>query len=262
MVERLRAEKEKMKSGAKGGNSGGFFKLPKTDDAEVRVRILPAKNYLNEDGTVNSEPDLFYKRFGTHWVNGKSIVCPKHTHGDACPICETVNDLYNSGNEEDLSAAKEFKVKKRNWINLVEVDASGVIQGEAKVYEFGPKLLNNILDWCCDDDYYDLSDPSKGYDYRIIKKKVENFPNYDSSKPAKNSTKIPKEVLKGLLDKAADLRAIVDKRVLTYDEIKAGFDLGGGAADAGTDQEDGPAEFIDNDDLLGKINARLNSDND
>lgn len=254
MIERLKEERERMMNKGKSNDGINWFKMPKTDDAEVKVRILPAKNYFNDKGKVNDEPNLFYKKFGVHWINGKKTVCPKHTHGEACPICETVNNLYNNGSEEDIATAKQFKVQKRHLVNLVTVNSDGSYSEDVHVYEFGPKILDNILGWCVDEDYYDITDPKEGYDYRIIKKKKDGFPNYDESKPVKNASAIPDAQLKTWLETSLDVHEFVDKQVKTYEEIKAAFNL--------DETVDEPAEEVDEDELLQRINRSLKSDDE
>lgn len=252
MKERLKQERNKMLNRGSGGTDM-FFKLPKTDEAEVKIRILPAKNWYdaNED-----EVNLFYKKFGIHWINGKRIVCPYVTHGDKCPICETVWELRKSTDEDDIETAKQFAAKKRHWANIVEVDDNENPVGEPKIFEFGVKLLTNIIEWCVDSDYDDLSDPEHGYTYRVIKKKVDGFPNYDSSKPMKNPHKIDEKVMRDLLEKCADIHQMIDNQVKSYDEIKAEFDLG---TPASYDDSDGDVEDVNADELLKKINERISA---
>ena len=251
MVDRLKEEAQKLKQ--KGGQkTDGFLKLPKTDDAEVKIRILPAKNFYS-----SSEPNLFYKQFGSHWYNGQNIKCPKLTFNKPCPICEAAKELRDSGDEESIEAAKEFAAKKRVWVNVVEVAADGTL-GNPKVFEFGPKLRDNILSWCVDDDYDDLSDPEKGYTFRVIKTKKDGFPNYDQSKPVKNSSSIKGEIV-DLLERSMDIHEFIDKSVKSYDEINAIFQLGGGTASTTTEED---TEEINHDELLAKINSRLKSDED
>lgn len=246
MLDRLREEQKKMRAKASGGGNDLFLKLPKSDEAEVKVRILPAKNFYTD-----ANPNLFYKKFGVHWINGKRILCPQYTLGDACPICETVRELQD-GSEEDINAAKDFRVKKRTWVNVVEVDKDGNY-GKPKIFEFGPKLLETILGYCVDEDYYDLSDPAKGYDFRIIKVKRDGFPNYDSSKPSKNSSAIKEDVMKEMLEAAPDIHAMIDSKITGYDEIRTAFEIGGSTPSTPED-----AESVDQDELLDRLNKKLN----
>jgi len=250
MIERLKAERERMK--AKGGSTGsdGFLKLPKDDDAEVRIRILPAKNWYDKGP---DDADLCYKRFGVHWINSQKVICPHQTFNEPCPICETVWELNKSTNEEDIATAKEFRVKKRHWINCVEVDNNNNIASEPKIYEFGVKLLENILAWSTDEEYEDLSDPKGGYTYRIIKTKKDGFPNYDGSKPVKNPAEIDEKTMKSLLEKSADIHSIIDKQVKTYDEIQSVFDLGGTTGE----NAESESEDVDQDELLARINKKI-----
>ena len=255
MIERLRAERERNRK--KGGGGSLYFKLPKDDEAEVRFRILPAKNFYDSDGEVNPEPDLFYKRFGLHWVHGSRIVCPRYTKSERCPVCEAVNELYNSDDPDDQAAAKEYRVKKRHYVNMVAIDDDGNYAESPQIFEFGIKLLDNMLEWCCDDEYYDLSDPDEGYDYRVIKRKKDGFPNYDNSKPVKNPSSIPKETMIDWLDKSVDIHAKIDEEVKTYAEIEAEFSF---STPANTGSSEPVAEDVDQNELLDRINSRLGSD--
>jgi len=246
MIERLRADRE----AAQSKGSSGFLKLPQ-EDCEIKIRVLPAVNYFSANGKVNKEADLFYKRFGVHWINGKRFLCPK-VEGDDCPICETVNELYASGTEEDVAIAKDIRMKKRHWVNIVELNEDGTYATTPKVYEFGVKLFDTMLDYCLDEDYDNISDPDVGYDFKIIKKKKDGFPNYDSSKPVKTSTAIDATALKDLLGKATDIHESIEKQMQTYDQIKAGLDL----TDV-PETELHESTDVNQDDLLKQLNSKL-----
>jgi hypothetical protein len=211
MLNKLKAMQQQRQNASKGGVSK-YLKLPQ--EGETVVRFLPAKG----------DPDaVFFKEFGEHWIeldSGKKtrVVCPKVTAQERCPICEAVNELYEAGDDESKETARQFKVKKQHYANVI---VRGQEDEGPKIYKFGIRLADRIVDDCVDEGV-NISDPTEGFDYRIIKQKVDGFPNYDRSKPTKNASSVADEV-DGWLAAADDIHALINSEVKSYDEIKALF---------------------------------------
>ena len=237
MMSKLKAFSERRKT-AQSGSGAGSDAFLKVDYGETKVRFLPDKN----------GKEIFFKEFGEHWVEKKPYICPKITNQDPCPICEAVNELYN-GTEEDVELARTFKARRQHYANLIVV---GKETEGPKVFKFGIKLADKLIEYSLDEDYYDLSDPEKGFNFRIDKKKKDSFPNYDSSKPVKDSTSLDPEDLKNWLNAAVDVVALVDDRVKPYDEIKASF-TGVSEHDDATDNI--PTESFNEKDFMSRVEA-------
>jgi phage FluMu protein Com len=205
-LEKLRQLAEKRNQQTRGKD-----RFWKPADGENVVRFLPAK-----DGE-----SIFFKEFGEHWVENKRYLCPKLTHGKACPICEAVNDLYNDGNEESTALARLYKGRKQNYANVI---IGGLEEEGPKVFKFGIKLQQRIVDDCIDEEV-DISDFEEGLDYRVIKKKLDGFPNYDSSRTAKakDNRELAADQLRDWLVQAEDLHDWIDSQVQTYAEIESEF---------------------------------------
>lgn len=204
MLDKLRAQKEKKSS----GNSDKYLKL---QEGETKVRFLPPKNPEN----------TFIKEFGEHWINGTRIVCPKHTNGGRCPICETVNDLYNAKDDQSTEIAREYKAKKQRYANVIE---RGNEEAGPKILKFGVKLGDRIVDDCLDEGV-DFSDPKDGHDYRVIKKVVAGqYPSYDSSRPERKASALDSDDFSKWMEDAIDIHEFVDNDVKSYNEIKAIFE--------------------------------------
>ena len=180
-------------------------------DGESIVRFLPAKNREN----------VFFKEFGEHWIDKKRYLCPKFTAGASCPICESVNSLYTAGDEESVAMARLYKARRQHYANVI---VAGKEEEGPKVFKFGIKLANRVVDECVDEEL-DISDLDNGLDYRIIRKKQDGYPNYDSSKAAKqkDNRKLTVEQVSAWYAKAEDLHTWIDSQLQTYEELEKSF---------------------------------------
>lgn len=115
--------------------------------------------------------DLFFTEGFVHFgvgPEGKTMVtCPK-TYGEneRCPICEYVDKLRKSKDEDDKKLASQLVRRKRDYMNVIDRDGDNE---EPKVLPCGPTVVKAILDVMCDPDYADVTDPKEGRDITISK---------------------------------------------------------------------------------------------
>ena len=143
---------------SKSGSSNDYDKLQ--PGKNIRRVLWPKGN--NE---------LFFTEGFVHFgvgPEGKTMVtCPKTWGEDErCPICEYVDKLRKSKDEDDKKLASQLVRRKRDYMNVIDRDGDSE---EPKVLPCGPTVVKAILDVMCDPDYADVTDPIVGRDVTISK---------------------------------------------------------------------------------------------
>ncbi len=239
MKSNLSALKEAWMNKKNGG--GGSFKYWKPrEDGRYIIRFLPPK-------TSNG---LFYKEVAQHKIGDNYFFCPK-IEGDNCPICTYYKGLYDKGDDASIALAKEIKPKKQFLYNIVvrkENEKDSEDPNKVQIYMSGKLVYDSLMDYFFDDDYGDLTDVEKGYDF-VLKKEPGDlgFPNYKNSKPRKDPSKLheDEDVAEKILSQTHDLDKEVEYKTAT--ELKSALDdfLGNkgevspkGASNKKTDDDD------------------------
>jgi len=86
----------------------------------------------------------------------------------------------------------------------------------------GKILYDTLMDYFFDDDYGDLTDVEKGYDFQIVKEQGDlGWPTYKKSKPRKTSSPLSEDedTIEKILSNVHDLDKEVEYK--SYDELKA-----------------------------------------
>ena len=145
--DKMRQKQKALQS--RDNNGKKFFWKPQ--DGEQTIRILP-----------DSDGDPF-KEFWFHYGIGDetAFLCPKKNHGEECVVCDFVQKLYNTRDEEDRKLANQTRAKQRFFSPVIVRGDEGEgprLWGYSRtVYE---KLLNLVLN----PDYGDITDPKEGTD--------------------------------------------------------------------------------------------------
>jgi len=203
-------------------------KFKKIFDQEInRKKVMDAKyadSDIKEEGDTfirilpSSDPEKhFFLKSGFHKIMGEYYNCPKEYKNAKCPICEYVSKLYKSQSAEDLELARELKKTKRFYYNVI---VRGFEDKGVRVHTSGIKLFEKIIGACANPDIGDISDINEGFDFKINRRKKDNFWNYDLSEAARRASPVStdpakiKEWMAGLFD--------LDKEVtlLSYTELK------------------------------------------
>ena len=134
-------------SKGKGGNQAKFWK-PQT--GTQTVRILPT-----DDG------DPFKAFFFHYGLGNESVLCPKHNFGEECKVCEFVSDLYNAGDEESKTLAKQL-VRKQRFFSPVLV--RGEEREGARIWGYSKTVYQTLLETVLNPEYGDITDTETGVD--------------------------------------------------------------------------------------------------
>lgn len=194
-IEKIKAKLNKIKDGGKSGGDNNFFT---PQEGKQMIRFLP---YESEQPITEG---LFYTETKTHFIedNGQKryIHCPYHQdNSQTCPICQVYFEMWNVANKlggptadkiKDL--ARSVKPRLRYFANILDREDDKV-----KIYSYGSKLQEKLLELILDEDVGDFTDFKTGRDIKLVKKTVDGkFPNYDSSMPDMKITPISEEAAK------------------------------------------------------------------
>ena len=150
----------------KGGDKRNFFWKPQ--DGEQTLRIVP-----DPDGDPFKE---FWFHYGV--ADEPGFLCPKKNHGDECPVCKFVSELYSTKDEEDRKMANQLRAKQRFFSPVI-------VRGEedkgVRLWGYSKTVYENLLNLVLNPDYGDITDPKNGTDLVIAygKKAGQMFPSTD-----------------------------------------------------------------------------------
>lgn len=208
-------------------NRDDRFWVPTRDKAGngyAVIRFLPG---LNTDGTPWIRYwDHAFKGPTGQWYIEKSLT----SIGQQDPVGETNAKLWNSGIESDKAIVRERKRNLRYVTNVLIISDPSAPENEGKVmlYRFGKKIFDKIMDAVIpqfpDETPVNPFDMWEGADFVLKIRKVEGYPNYDTS-----SFKAPSPLMGGddamlekVYNKQHDTSEWTDpKNYKTYDELKA-----------------------------------------
>ena len=145
---------EKMKQKQKAlqsrdGNGKKFFWKPQ--DGEQTIRILP-----DPDG----DP---FREFWFHYGIGDeaAFMCPKKNHGDDCPVCNFVQSLYSTRDDEDRQLANKIRAKQRFFSPVI---VRGDEREGARLWGYSRTVYERLLSLVLNPEYGDITDPKEGTD--------------------------------------------------------------------------------------------------
>jgi len=236
-IEDLRKKYEQINRKPGEGFSDKFYKF---EDGPQMVRVLPWKD----------DELPFYKESAIHRIDDKNHHCPKALKGDPCPMCDFVSTLYNAGDDNSVSLARQLKAGKRFYMNVVDRNDSKV-----KIMSVGVKLFSKILDSFFDEDYGDITDIAKGHDYKVVRDRSGQWPTYDKSapRPAKSEAGTDSEI-SAWLDERHDIHGFIE--AAEYETLKEMvMNVQGSAMEHRTDTGSTPTTTDDSDmDYLKHLN--------
>lgn len=202
-IDELRKKYNQINRVGTGENSDFLKKFLMMDEGTTTVRILPSKD----------EGEEFYAETGIHRINERNYHCPKAKGGN-CPLCDLSFKLWNTKDEGNMAIAREIKARKRFYLNAVERET-----GEVKILSVGIKLFSKILDCFFDEDYGDITSLAEGNDFKIVKDKSGQWPNYDKSAPKPNKSTAGSDAeVAAWMDELHDIQGLV--KVAEYEELK------------------------------------------
>jgi len=201
-LKKMRAKLDAMQS--KGKGSSNWWK---PSDGEQTIRIVP---------TPDGDP------FKEHWFhynvgNNAGFMCPKKNFGDDCPVCSFVDSLWkeaNKGDEESKKLARDMGAKQRFFSPVL-------VRGEEKegirIWGYGKKAYESLLQLVLNPDYGDITDPDAGTDLNIRYGKPAGaaYPVTDimpARKVSKICPDISSEECKELLDTLPDIDTLFERQ--------------------------------------------------
>jgi len=202
-IEELRNKYNQINKVPSKDNADFLKKFLMMEEGETIVRILPWKDDTQE----------FYSETGIHRINDRNYHCPK-VKGGECPMCDLSFKLWNTKDESNMDLARQIKARKRFYLNAVERAT-----GEVKILSVGIKLFSKILDCFFDDDYGDITDVAVGHDFKIVKDKSGQWPDYSKSAPKPKQTPLgsDKEIAE-YMDTLHDVHGLI--KVASYEDLK------------------------------------------
>ena len=202
-INELRKKYEQIQNAQQGGGNSDFLKkFFMMEEGTSVVRVLPGKG-----------EDEFYTETAIHRIDDKNHHCPR-VKGDDCPVCDLYYRLWKMDSDDAHEVARSIKPRKRYYLNVVDKRDSSV-----KILSVGMKLFGKILDCFFDEDYGDITDLQKGWDFKVIKDTQGQWPNYDKSgpKPKQTPAGTDKEMAEWM-DSLHDIHGLI--KVAQYDDLK------------------------------------------
>jgi hypothetical protein len=122
-----------------------------TAGSPQQVRIVPYKK----------DPSYPFVELLFHYgINNKSYLSPS-SFGRPDPFVEFADKLKKTGSKEDWKTGKKFEPKMRTYVPIL-------VRGEehegVKFWGFGKQVYQQLISFCSDEDYGDISDPVNGRD--------------------------------------------------------------------------------------------------
>jgi len=196
------------------------------------VRLLP---FADNDGQPFKER-YFYYDIGS----GPGILAPSK-FGKPDPIDEFMQKLQQDKGKDSWELIKKLRPKMRAYAPLI-------VRGEEdkgpRLWAFGKKVYQDLLNVFVDSDYGDVSNVNEGFDLKVtvVHAQGRMFPDTSvQPKPRPSKLHTDDDEIKKWLDAIPDLDEFF--KLESYDNIKQRLDEWASAA-AGTDNEAG-TELID-----------------
>jgi hypothetical protein len=206
-----------------GGQFSNIMSFPAGNT--YTLRLIP--------NVENPEKSLFH-----HWVNGWNSKATGsymsyiglQTFGDRDPISELRWKLWKSWKEANPKAEnKEYKAEiaqKEQWLVNVYVindPAKPENNGTTRILRMGPQIKKIIDDATegerSDELGWDIFDPTKGHDFKIVAEKKGEYTTFESSFiTTKSKTVLDEEEIDKICESLHDLEAVYP--VKTYDELQ------------------------------------------
>ena len=153
---------------AQAGSNTTFIKVPffKIGQGTTRLRVLPGQ----EPGSVDK--DFFVLVYLHYKVSPTKptvpVVCAKTKDPRlACPICDYIKKLKESGDPADLQLADDMGQRMKYAMGVIPLE--GEDTGKPMVFMAPKKIWSKIIALGGDPDYGDVTHPYEGFDLKIVK---------------------------------------------------------------------------------------------
>lgn len=110
--------------------------------------------------------DPFIEIYSHYKIGGQTIVCPQYNRGDACPICEFLdNELKRRVSKEQFRILMGIKANKRYYSPVIDRKSENV--EDVKFWGYGDKVQKQLEAFLDDEDYANMFSPTRGRDLSI-----------------------------------------------------------------------------------------------
>lgn len=189
---------------------------------------------------------------GGRWYIENSLT----TLGESDPVGELNSKLWNSGVEANKEIARKQKRRLHFYSNILVIadPANPENEGKIMLFRYGKRIFDKIMDKAKptfeDEKPVNVFDLWEGANFKLRMKKVEGYPNYDSSSFSDPAPVAPSdEAILEIVNKQYRLAEFLDrKNFKSYEELKTKLDQvlsgEGGVAASASDlvQEDIPSQ--------------------
>jgi len=146
-----------------------------------------------------------------------------------CPLCQTNNKLWGTGNESDKEIARKQKRKLKYISNILVVKDPSAPENEGKVflYEYGKKIFDKIQEQIKpqfeDESAVNPFNFWEGANFKLKIRQVEGYRNYDKSEfEAPSAVADDDSEIEKLWKASYSLKALVDPSLFkTYDDLSS-----------------------------------------
>jgi len=138
----------------------------------------------------------------------KGVLCPKRNLniGGTCKVCETVQQLFNTGDKKDQELAYQKMAKCNFYLNVVFPSDPN----KSIILELGKKAGNVILDKVEEGKWTDIAHPLKGKGRELEIKKKKGDLGYNTYDVSPSLEKADYAVGKDALENRANLDNIIE----------------------------------------------------
>ena len=267
-----RSSQERAKKHASSGENFSYLdqeKLKELGLGIVRPKAREDNYFFNIIPYIDSnEEDAYVLVTKTHYINGKSVICPKGMFGLPCPICEKRMEKMAS-DPDDKDAIDALKVKEREVYYVQDVSnktekAKGIQIFEVSAFFFGwkikpltkPKVGGEGVKG--NKGYIDISDFENGrtVSFNVSQKKAEfngkmsPIPDY-SGHTLEERDPISEEII----EKAVELPPLEDLIIKhTYDEL---YEMLNNEPNEAKGEEESSSRKTDDSDKKSDLKKRL-----
>lgn len=156
-INKLAARLNRLQDRKGGSKKKNFFKAPDDGKTKANIRLIP---YPHND---NNEP---FMEIGWHYnvAGHRSLICPRETYGDPCPICELADQFKEMGGKDNWKIFKSLSAKLRYYSPIIVRNAED--EG-VKLWGYGTTIYEDLLSKFMDPDWGDLSHPTTGRDLKV-----------------------------------------------------------------------------------------------
>jgi hypothetical protein len=200
----INLDKMKAKLTTLNEKAGGNNNFWRPQDGNQTIRILP---------TADEDP---FKTFHFHYNIGKSggILCLNKNFGEDCPACNLTRELYREGDEGSVRMAKDFTARQRFFSPVL-------VRGEEsegpKIWGYGKKVYETLLQLVLNPEYGDITDPDAGTDLDLQygKPAGASFPQTNLTPKRRTTpmcTDISSAECQELLEKIPDFDGLFEKK--------------------------------------------------